>query len=1342
MGLIAPRRTKPMRTLTFLVALGTMCLSGQLHAQFRITPSTIDFGRVAVGTEAEETFRISSSDFSATLRIRSTSPTFTVAPTRPRVTPSSPRDITVTFSPLEPGEFEAEITVAISADNVRIGEVEVVGEGFLPTGPACQIVPQNLEITVPFCRAPFADPLSVDFDVRVTNDGEPAAGVVARVEVTPDILGLFGQEATGEDGVSSFRANIPPLTFGPQLLTATGSIDGEQFLCRAVITLNSSPYALIEALIAFFCGFQCILPENAEALDLLRRFRDGVLSPDDLGRDYSKQYYEFSTEIVRIMAAEPMLLLRARDKLERHTTLIEPILNGQPGRLSRDELRGIIEVLEAFEAKASPELRETIVRLKNDLANPEILARFGFLLEPAVPSEQQPEPGSERALLGSEPNAPTGVRLDTIYGKLPLSFETNEGQVGSVVDYLARTPGFQLYLSPDEAVLAMGPKANTLKRISPTSGSAALAEDRGRSESVIRMQLLGADRAATPSGLEELPGRSHYLMGSNSENWLTNIPHYRKVRYEGVYPDIDVVYYGRRGQLEYDFVLAPGASPEQIRLGFEGVEHAQIDSQGDLRLSTASGDLSLQKPLVYQEVAGVRHDIAGAYELIGDGRIGFDLAEYDPALPLVIDPILSYSSFLGGSDQELSMGISIDRDGNAYLTGATTSANFAAESLLGEGFVGGGLFGSDGFVTKINPEGTGLVYSTYFGGSGDEIGLGVVADSFGRVFVAGATSSADFPTAAAIQADFGGGGENYGTDAFVLKLDATGSELAFSTYLGGAADDGAGAIALDTFRDVYVTGATASADFPTARPLQAAHAGGGLFGADAFVAKLSFDGTLVYSTYLGGSGDEAGAGIAADSAANAYVTGLTYSEDFPIMAPLQDARAGAADVFVAKLNPGGNALLYSTYLGGQSDDFGLAIDIDGEGNAYLTGLTGSSGDFPLVGAAQENFGSEDGSSFDAFVTKLSSDGSALVYSTYLGGSEAEAGFGIAVDRDGNAYVAGETASPDFPVMNAIQSFNGGLTDGFVAKLDPTGAAFDFRTYLGGSNHDFAAGIDVDREGNTYIGGGTGSTNSPATLGALQTSSAGGAADALVAKIIEGEPAAAIATVLAASGGLSVSPASIASGFGEALAADTVLATEIPLPTELGGVSLRITDSAGTEHLAPFFFVAAGQLNFFVPADTALGLALVEVLQDGVVVATGTVQVEAVAPGIFTANADGQGPPAAFYLRFRGAEQTAQEFTFDPNALVGEREPVLIDFGDEDELLFIAIFGTGMRGGSTLTATIDGEDVPVTPVVALEDFVGLDQANVGPIPRSFIGRGLVELQLFVDGMATNVVLLLL
>ena len=669
----------------------------------------------------------------------------------------------------------------------------------------------------------------------------------------------------------------------------------------------------------------------------------------------------------------------------------------------------------------------------------------------------------------------------------------------------------------------------------------------------------------------------------------------------------------------------------------------------------------------------------------------------------MIDPILSCSSFLGGSAHEIGMDVAVDRDGNAYLTGATTSANFATESSLGEGFVGGGLFGSDGFVTKINPEGTDLIYSTYFGGNGDEIGLGVVADSFGRVFVAGATSSADFPTAAAIQADFGGGGENYGTDAFVLKLDATGSELIF----------------------------------PTERPMQAGNAGGGLFASDAFVAQLSSEGMLVYSTYLGGAEDEAGTGIAADGDGNAYVTGLTYSDDFPLMDPLQDTRAGVADAFVAKLNPDGNALLYSTYLGGQSDDFGLAIDIDSEGSAYLTGLTGSSDGFPLVDAAQENFGSEDGAGFDAFVTKVSADRSELVYSTYLGGSEAETGFGIAVDRDGNAYVSGETASPDFPTMNAIQSFNGGLTDGFVAKLNPTGSTFEYCSCFGGSGFDSTSAVAVDSEGGAYVAGSSLSSNAPATFGAFQTDTAGGA-DALVLKIIEDE-ARRVTTVSAASfvGGGALAPASIASGFGTDLATATEVATTLPLPTSLAGTTVGVTDSGGTDRPAELFFVSPGQINYLIPEATKTGLALITVSVDGQLVAEGTVRVESVAPSLFTANATGEGVAAASYLRVAADGTRTQELIFDPNT----RAAVPIDLGPEGDQFFLLLFGTGIRGfRSEVTATVGGEEVPVLGAVPQGEFVGLDQVNLGPLPRSLLGRGEVEIILTVDGKTANTVTL--
>ncbi len=368
----------------------------------------------------------------------------------------------------------------------------------------------------------------------------------------------------------------------------------------------------------------------------------------------------------------------------------------------------------------------------------------------------------------------------------------------------------------------------------------------------------------------------------------------------------------------------------------------------------------------------------------------------------------------------------------------------------------------------------------------------------------------------------------------------------------------------------------------------------------------------------------------------------------------------------------------------------------------------------------------------------------LVWAKRAGGTGLDSGVGTAVDGAGNSYVTGffrDSATFGPGETNETTLTSAGLSEISVAKYDASGDLV-WAKRAGGTGLDEGRGIAVDGSGNSYVTGGfTGS----ATFGPGQTNettlTTGGYDTAIfVAKYGGGVPA--VATILAASGSLLVAPGSIASGFGDPLAPGVEAGTELPLPTELLGVSVRLTDSAGVARLSQLFVVTPTQINFFIDAATALGLALVEVLQDGEVIATGTVQVVAVAPGIFTANADGAGVPAAFYLRFRGAEQTAQEFVFDPTAPLGAREPVLIDFGDEDEQLFIAIFGTGMRGGSVVTATIDGEDAPVSPVVALEEFVGLDQANLGPIPRSFIGRWVVELRLFIDGVPTNVVVLLL
>ena len=515
---------------------------------------------------------------------------------------------------------------------------------------------------------------------------------------------------------------------------------------------------------------------------------------------------------------------------------------------------------------------------------------------------------------------------------------------------------------------------------------------------------------------------------------------------------------------------------------------------------------------------------------------------------------------------------------------------------------------------------------------------------------------------------------------------------------------------------------------------------------DIFVAKYDASGALVWAKRAGGTSTDQGHGLAVDGLGNSYVTGdfdgsATFGPGETNETTLTSA--GNRDIFVAKYDASG-ALVWAKRAGGTSFDGGQGIVVDGSGHSYVTGDFRDSATF---GPGETNEITLTNAASGLFVAKYDASG-ALVWAKQAGASNFDLGSGIAVDGAGNSHVTGRfKGSATFSsgeTNETTLNTSAGSIDIFVAKYDASGALV-LAKRAGGTGSDFGLGIALDGSGNSYV---TGRFADSATFGPGETNettltSAGSGFfgfDIFVAKYGGGVPA--VATILAASGSLLVAPGSIASGFGDPLAPGVEAGTELPLPTELLGVSVRLTDSAGVERLSQLFVVTPTQINFFIDAATALGLALVEVLQDGEVIATGTVQVVAVAAGIFTANADGAGVPAAFYLRFRGGEQTAQEFVFDPTAPLGAREPVLIDFGDEDEQVFIAIFGTGMRGGALVTATLDGEEVPVSPVVALEDFVGLDQANVGAIPRSFIRRGVVELRLFIDGIPTNAVLLLL
>jgi len=643
------------------------------------------------------------------------------------------------------------------------------------------------------------------------------------------------------------------------------------------------------------------------------------------------------------------------------------------------------------------------------------------------------------------------------YGKLPLSFEPNRGQTEARVKFLARIPGYTLYVTSDEAVFA------------------------GRDGSVERMKLLGASRKMRIEPLDKQPGISNYFIGNDPAKWRTNVANYGRVALREVYPGIDLIFYSNERQLEYDWVVAPGVDPRQIRVRWNGAEPVRKNADGDLVLSAS---LRQKKPLIQQD----GKPIDGGYVVHGK-EVSFEVAKYDATKPLVIDPVFLYSTYLGGSSGDIGQGIAVDGAGNAYVTGYTFSTNFPTTNPVQAGNGGG----NDVFVTKINAAGSARVYSTYLGGTGTDIGNAIAVDGSGNAYVTGYTTSTDFPTAKPLQ-----GGNRGLADAFVTKINAAGSVLMYSTYLGGSGDDQGMGIAVDASGNSYVTGWAQSTDFPTtSSPFQAGNGGG----MDAFVTKINAAGSAqVYSTYLGGGGDDQGNGIAVDGAGNAYVTGYTFSTNFPITnSVIQAGNGGNSDAFATKINSAGSALVYSTYLGGSGFDSGNGIAVDSSGSAYLTGYTGSA-NFPTTNPLQAGSG---GGNFDVFVAKINAAGSARLYSTYLGGNGDDSGNGVAVDQAGNAYVSGFTNSTNFPTTNPLQAGNGGDYDMFLTKINASGSASVYSTYLGGSLADVGRGIAVDGSGNAYVTGYTTSTDFP-TTNPLQAGN-GGSYDAFVLSVSGNPP---------------------------------------------------------------------------------------------------------------------------------------------------------------------------------------------------------------------------------------------
>src|SRR2546422_760404 len=646
------------------------------------------------------------------------------------------------------------------------------------------------------------------------------------------------------------------------------------------------------------------------------------------------------------------------------------------------------------------------------------------------------------------------------YGKLPLSFEANDGQADPQVKFLSRGSGYTLFLTSTEAVLTLTKADAYAKR--RISGEATLSEPEKRAGTVLRMKLLGANPAPAVAGVGKLPGKSNYFVGNDPKKWRANVLTYAKVEYRDVYPGVNLVYYGNQRQLEHDFVVSPGADPKAITLAFEGMDGVAIDGLGDLVLRADGGGVRLRKPFVYQEQDGQRAVIPTRYVLKAERQVAFEVAAYDATKPLIIDPVLAYSTYLGGSGGDQGFGVAVDAVGNAYVTGFAGSSDFPTTAGAFQTAFGGGE--ADAFVTKLNPTGSALVYTTYLGGDGFDQGHGIAVDATGNAYVTGQTFSTNFPTTTGtVQPGFSGVSSIIG-DAFVTKLNATGSALVYSTYLGGGDDDEGFGMAVDATGNAYVTGQTLSTNFPTtADTVQPGFAGT----IDAFMTKLNPTGSgLVYSTYLGGDSDDLGNGIAVDATGNAYVTGLTFSTNFPTTpGAFQTTPKFASDAFVVKLNAAGTALVYSTYLGGDGFDQGHGIAVDAEGNAYATGGT-SSTNFPTTtGAFRTTFGGRS----DAFVTKLNGDGSALVYSTYLGGFSSDRGNAIAVDAAGNAYGAGLTFSTNFPTTpGAVREAFGGTSDAFVTKLNPAGTALDYSALPGACRLDTGSGLGVLTAADAYV----------------------------------------------------------------------------------------------------------------------------------------------------------------------------------------------------------------------------------------------------------------------------------
>lgn len=633
------------------------------------------------------------------------------------------------------------------------------------------------------------------------------------------------------------------------------------------------------------------------------------------------------------------------------------------------------------------------------------------------------------------------ARTDSSSGAalLPVRFTPNAGRTDPSVRFLAQAGAYAL------AFRAGGVDAYF-------AGSVERAAD-------LRLRFVGAQPAPTIEGLDLQPGVVSHLHGNDPMAWHTGLPTYASLAYRGLYPGIDLVYRSAGRNLKSEFIVAAGADPGRIALRYEGAQRVEVAPDGALSVVAASGELREAAPVASQEIGGRHVSVAAAWVVTTDGRVRFRLGAYDPMHPLVIDPTLVYSTYLGGSDgdpwREYVNDIAVDKDGNMFVTGFTPATDFPTANPVQTDQPG-----FDAFVAKISADGQTLLYASYLGGAGQDEGNGIAVDANGTAYLVGDTASADFPTLHPYQ------GDQAGRDAWVAKLSPAG-QLIYATYLGAANVDAGHDIAVDDQGHAFVTGVTGSLGFPTQNPLMGPKFAFNGASTDAFVTEFSADGqTLLFSTYLGGTNtenNEGRGGIDVDGDGSILVAGTTRSQNFPVANAYQNAfGGGTTDAFLTRINAAGSALDFSTYLGGSGTEEGRGVAADRQGNVYMAGETGSS-DFPTANPLQPDYG---GFISDAFVAKFTSNGG-VVYATYLGGSNSDAGNAIAVNDAGEAYVTGCASSGDFPIVYPLQPISGIIGCAvFVTRLSSNGATLRYSTLLGGGEGRSVAWS----RGYAYVGG--------------------------------------------------------------------------------------------------------------------------------------------------------------------------------------------------------------------------------------------------------------------------------